>query len=1023
MLKSSKQIIETLNFFDLLETKNSSLFNFFATELKELLKNNLNKYTLKNGNILHLYPDEFLLKFPTKKRKLNKNEESVYLSLFIPAELFIKETSKIIQYNLFICNLPILLNNNYYWINGIPKIINQQLAFDPVLLIDNKENPRAVLYDQNQESQLILGVNLYNQPCLQQKDKKEILKEYQKNKLADNKTKKNQLSNLIQNIKLTKKIRYSLNEKFNLNLPLNLVKLTDLDIQKIINYLLDIVNKNRKSDELDDLDNKTIKDIKDYYSIVISNCIHDIENFIKNKNIDIEGLIDNLQESQISNILDELFSNGDVSLPIDQINNLSELSQQRKVLTLKKQEGNKNISIDIRNIHPSMFGRLCVIETPEGESAGLISSFTTLSLVNKFGLIETPLNFLKNHIEFTPTKVKYFGGNDESLKPIGFTTTLENFTTTKQKRSVKINKELEEKNYNLIEKTFISYLQVFSIACSNIPFLEHNDGNRALMGATMQRQAVPLIYAQPPIVASGLEDILAYSSTTIKSLTDGVVIYADTTKIITLTSTKRRLIYYLDKIKTTFNETVNNSTLNIWPGEKIYFGQILANSFSVINSELALGTNLTVAYMNWDGFNFEDAIVISDRLVKQNKLTSLHIKTLFVEVDDNEELYVLNSKTKIKTDLKQTLNLNNYSIIKIGSSVHKGDVLLIKESKTFNTESKKMETKLVFVETEFEGIIYNVEINDPEVSIKQNNNIEVQNKTIKIEILQKRMIQIGDKLSGRFGNKGVISRIVPESDMPFLVDGSIIDILLNPLGIPSRMNIGQIFETLLGIVGSDLKRRFSVLSFDENFSKNASRILINEKLKEGSAVSTNNLTFTNGINDKRFVLDGRSGEFFDNPVLVGRSYILKLYHLVEEKVTSRTLGPSSLITNQPLRGKKSHGGQRFGEMEVWALEAYGATYSLHEMLTLKSDDVILGDSLLRIINNDLIFDLVNYSKSLFILDLDLKSLGFELSIDNFDLTDGNINSIEPINLFKGKDLHNTARHYFTKLYGQIYTRE
>src|SRR5690606_34468497 len=401
--------------------------------------------------------------------------------------------------------------------------------------------------------------------------------------------------------------------------------------------------------------------------------------------------------------------------------------------------------------------------------------------------------------------------------------------------------------------------------------------------------AVPLIKPQQPVVASGLEDILAHSALTIKSLTTGFIIYSDATKVIVKTPSNHRLIYYLDKLKSTFNGTVNNSTINLWPGEKVYFGQILANNFSISNSELSLGTNLTVAYMNWDGFNFEDAIVISDRLVKQDTLTSLHIKSLLFEINDGEDFFVLNQNSQ-KTN-KKINNLNKYSVVKVGSVVHKGDILLIKGPKDFNINLNKKEEGLVVIETDFNGIIQTVAIQDSDISIKFNNNIGIHKKTVKIDILQTRKSQIGDKLSGRFGNKGVISRIVPETDMPFLVDGSPIDVLLNPLGIPSRMNIGQIFETLLGIIGSDLNKRFSILSFDENFSKHASRILINEKLKESILFSGDVLRNTNPIIDKRFVIDGRSGEFFDNPVLVGRSYILKLYHLVEEKITSRTLGP------------------------------------------------------------------------------------------------------------------------------------
>lgn len=1016
MIKPTQKLIETLNFFDLLETKNSSLFNFFAIELKEILKKKLNRHLFDNGDIIHFYTNEFFIKFPNKKLVLNKNEVNTSLSLYVPAELFISETREIIKTKVFVCNLPILLNNSYFWINGIPKIINHQLTFDPVFLVEKKENTRAVLYDENQTAQIVFSFDEYKQPYLIVKGQKKIIEEFQKNKFLSNKVKEIELHKYTSNTKLTRKARYILNQKFNTSLPLSLRKITSLDIKNIIDYASQVDLKDINPKELDDLDNKTIKDIKDYFSAIIIKSAEKIQNTLTKKPLEFRDLLNRFESNQILGVVVELFSNSDVSIPIDQVNSLSELSQQRKVLNLKKQEGNKNISIDIRNIHPSIFGRFCVIETPEGESAGLINNYTTFALINKFGLIETPLNFLKNQIEIIKTKVRYFGGHSENLEKIGFSLISESFRSTKQKRPYEKNKTITEGVLNEIDKTFISYLQIFSIACANIPFLEHNDGNRILMGATMQRQAVPLIKPQQPIVASGLEDILAHSALTIKSLTTGVIIYSDATKVIVKTPSNHRLIYYLDKLKSTFNGTVNNSTINLWPGEKVYFGQILANNFSISNSELSLGTNLTVAYMNWDGFNFEDAIVISDRLVKQDTLTSLHIKSLLFEINDGEDFYVLNQNSQ-KTN-KKINNLNKYSVVKVGSVVHKGDVLLIKSPKDFNINLNKKEEGLVFIETDFNGIIQNVEIQDSDISIKFNNNIGIHKKTVKIDILQMRKIQIGDKLSGRFGNKGVISRIVPETDMPFLIDGSPIDVLLNPLGIPSRMNIGQIFETLLGIIGSDLNKRFSVLSFDENFSKHASRILINEKLKESLLFSGDVLRNTNPIIDKRFVIDGRSGEFFDNPVLVGRSYILKLYHLVEEKITSRTLGPSSLITNQPLRGKKSYGGQRFGEMEVWALEAYGASYSLKEILTLKSDDVILGDSLLRLIEQDLVFDLINYSKSLFILDLDLKALGFSLSIENYNLEKNKIVSSDPISVYKGKVLQTYARDYFTKLYGQ-----
>lgn len=1034
MLLTKKPYTETLNFFNLIEDKQITLFNFFTKELTKILKNLKPIISFENSS-LSFYTDEYFFKFPTINKEKNINNKNINLSLYIPAELYDYKEKKIYNFSFFICNFPLILENNYYWINGTPKVVNQQIAFDPGFIIDEKDELYKVfLYDENNKNNLIILTESNNKQILKFskksvnnldfikkninliKEKFKIL-EYKKNQGTKKKKSIFLFSDIIKNLKITEKTRYKLNQKLNLMLPHNLLYLTELDLFYIIKILDDINKKREINIELDDLENKSIKDIKDYYLEIIRKTVQKLNNYFdedegeNNENNIIKTYLKKIQKDTLSTIFDEIFSNSDVSLVLEQINPLAELSQQKKILNLKRQEGNKNISMNIRNIHPTMFGRLCVIDTPEGESAGLINSLTTLSLINKFGLIETPLQNTKNNQFLLNEKIKFFNINDENLENVGFSLQNTTLYSTELKKSIKTKKEFFETQNKNSNKNFLSYLQIFSVACSNIPFLEHNDGNRMLMGANMQKQAVPLLFSENALVSSGLEDIIAYSSTSVKSLSSGKIIYSDNSKII-IKSKNKKLVYFLDKIKSSFNETVINHTNNsLWCGEVVYSGQILVNGFSIKNSELALGTNLTVAYMNWEGLNFEDAIILSDRLIKNDKLTSLHIKTVIIDIEDNEEIYYFDQKSQ---DLIKNNNLNNYALIKKGSKIKNGDILLIKQKKD---SKKNIYIDLTLIESDFDGIITNIEIQDSKTSFLTFNEIEFQQKKIKIDILQVRKIKIGDKLSGRFGNKGVISKIISESDMPFLLDGTPIDVLINPLGIPSRMNIGQIFETLLGFVGTSLNTRYQILSFDECFGSNATKILLNQKLKEQKTKIRHKYTTLNI--DKNFVIDGRTGDFMDNPVLVGRSYILKLYHLVDDKITSRTLGPNSLITKQPVKGKKSGGGQRFGEMEVWALEAYGASFTLNEILNLKSDDVIIGDQLLNMLENDMIFDSVNYSQSLFLLDLDLRCLGFDLSIHSFDFAMETYKTKNPVDFYKETDLFMNATSLLNRLYDKI----
>lgn len=1021
MYKLQKNIIETLNFINLLEDKKLSLYNFFSQDLKVIL-NKLKKNYYFEDLLLSLYPNDYFFKFSNIIQKTTFLKNTPILSLFLPAEVYNLQTNQTIKFSFFICNLPIIFDNNSYLIDGTPKIINQQLTFDPGILANNKLKPSVIIiYDENQENQLYISLDDNNQ--IKFKYNSKILSENKalstlnlnnyltiNEKLIENDYETSiyekilLFSDYIKNFKITPQTRHKLNKKFNLNLPQNLLYLTEIDLKNIESTLIKLKEKTSTIIDLDDLENKSVTDIQYYYVNLLNKNLDLLNVYLSEEeknNKPFLSLFKKVNKNSISAQIDEIFSNSEISLVLDQINILAELSQQKKVLNLKGLEG-KGIPTEIRNIHPSIFGRLCIIDTPEGESAGLINSLTTLSLVNKYGLIETPLQYIRNNQIIINEKIQFFNLTTDKLHNIGFSVKFNNNFSQKFYKNIKKNKNLSKTTTQNINRKFLSYLQMFSIACSNIPFLEHNDGNRMLMGANMQKQAVPLLFPETTIVGSGLEDLIAHSSSSIKSLSEGRIIYFDNRKLIINANNGYKLTYFLDKVKKTFDETIINHTNDyFWCGDFVKFGQILVNGFSIKNSELSLGTNLTVAYMNWDGLNFEDAIIINEKLIKNDKLTSLHSKSLIIEVESNEE--ILHGGN---TNITDNNNLNKFALIKIGSFIKKGDILLIKKETDTNN--------ITSIESEFDGVVINIEIQD---SLSTNDiveRIDINTKTIQIDILQIRKIKVGDKLSGRFGNKGVISKVIPEIDMPFLLDGTTIDILINPLGIPSRMNIGQIFETLLGFVGTTLNTKYKILPFDENFGKNATKILVNQKIKEKKL--NQRQSYDNYIEDKMFVIDGRTGEIMDNPVLVGRSYILKLYHLVDDKITSRTLGPNSLITNQPVKGKKSGGGQRFGEMEVWAIEAYGASYTLNEMLNLKSDEVLIGNNMLNVMNKDLIFDDINYSKTLFIFDLDLKCLGFDLLISSFELNKDSINTVEPISLYKEKDLIMNSNLALKKLY-------
>jgi DNA-directed RNA polymerase subunit beta len=608
----------------------------------------------------------------------------------------------------------------------------------------------------------------------------------------------------------------------------------------------------------------------------------------------------------------------------------------------------------VRDIHPSQYGRICPIETPEGPNAGLIGVLATHARINSFGFIETPFYKVEDGVVLktdVPIHLTADQENDVWIAPGDLPVDSENriqgdviparyrqaFTTTKPKQ---------------IDYIAVSPIQVISIATSLIPFLEHDDANRALMGSNMQRQAVPLLFPESPLIGTGLEAQAARDSGMVTvSCSDGVVTYVSADEICVTDSTGNEVSYFLHKYQRSNQDTCINQRPSVWLGEEVVAGQVLADGAATEGGELALGQNILVAYVPWEGYNYEDAFLVSERLVYNDVYTSVHIEKFEIEA----------RQTKLGSEeiTRELPNVGEYSlrklddngIITIGSWVESGDILVGKvtpkgesdqppEGKLlraiFGEKTRDVRDTSLRVPNGGRGRILDVRIFTRE---KGDELPTGANIVIRVYVAQSRKIQVGDKMAGRHGNKGIISRILPRQDMPYLPDGTPVDLVLNPLGVPSRMNVGQIFECLLGLAAENLNQRFKIIPFDEMNGAEASRVLINEKLTKAKSLSGKEWLFDSSHPGKVPIFDGRTGEKFDNPVMLGISYMLKLVHLVDDKIHARSTGPYSLVTQQPLGGKAQHGGQRLGEMEVWALEAFGASYTLQELLTVKSDDM------------------------------------------------------------------------------------
>ena len=748
--------------------------------------------------------------------------------------------------------------------------------------------------------------------------------------------------------------RYKLNKKLNLNIPNNQRTLTVEDIVSTIEYLINLTYDEGQLDDIDHLGNRRIRSVGELLQNQFRVGLSRIERIVKERMTlqDSETLtpLNLLNTKPLVASLKEFFGSSQLSQFMDQTNPLAELTHKRRISALGPGGlQRERAGFAVRDIHPSHYGRICPIETPEGPNAGLIGSLATHAKVNDYGFIESPFFVVKDGV-VTDEVVYMTADADENFRcaPADVKLTKDR-TFVESMVPARYRSEFIMTEASKVDYVGVCPIQIISVATSMIPFIEHDDANRALMGSNMQRQAVPLLITQRPRVGTGLEGRVAKDSgMVIVADVDGTVERVVGEEIVIRDVQGKPHIYTLMKYVRSNQDTCINQRPIVNEGDKVKAGDVIADGASTCGGELSLGKNILVAYMPWEGYNFEDAILLSERCVHDDIFTSLHIEKLEIEARQTklgpEE--ITREIPNVSEDALR--HLDERGIVRIGARVYADDILVGKVTPKGESEHPPEEKLLraIFAEKARDvkdnslrvphgegGRVLDVKVFDRE---KGDELPPGANTVIRVYIAQKRKVSVGDKLSGRHGNKGIVSRILPKEDMPFLPDGTPVDIVLNPLGVPSRMNVGQTYELLLGLAAYLTGDHYEAPSFDEMYGENQSEIATKAELLRGIKESGCDWV---GEDGKVLLIDGRTGEPFDRPVAVGLTYFLKLVHLVDDKIHARSTGPYSLVTQQPLGGKAQFGGQRFGEMEVWALEAYGAAYTLQEMLTIKSDDV------------------------------------------------------------------------------------
>lgn len=735
------------------------------------------------------------------------------------------------------------------------------------------------------------------------------------------------------------------------------------DIVATVSYNLGLRHGFGTCDDIDHLSNRRVRAVGELLQNQFRIGISRLERVIKermasaqeNAEITPQTLI-NIRP--VTSAVKEFFGSSQLSQFMDQPNPIAELTHKRKLSALGPGGLNRErASFEVRDVHHSHYGRMCPIETPEGQNIGLISSLSTYAKVNEYGFIETAYRRIDKETGVVTDEVVYMTADEEDKYVVAQANEEldENSRFVRDRVTCRIRNDIREIPKEQVDYMDVSPKQLISIATALIPFLENDDTNRALMGSNMQRQAVPLLRPEAPMIATGVEHSIAYDSGVLKiAKRDGFVKYVDSDKIEVETEDGGVDTYTMSKFERSNQSTCINQHPIVKKGDKVFApkldengkvlseGTVLADGPATDKGELALGRNILVGFMSWEGYNYEDAILISEELVRDDVFTSIHIEEYEIEARDTKlgEEQITRDIPNLSDDALK--NLDGDGIVMIGAEVRAGDILVGKVTPKGETELTPEERLLraIFGEKAREvrdtslrvpngegGIVVDVKI------FTRKNRDELSpgvNKLVRVYIAQKRKISVGDKMAGRHGNKGVISRVLPKEDMPFMADGTPLQIVLNPLGVPSRMNIGQVLEVHLGLVANMLNWKVCTPVFDGANEQDIKKLfaecgIVNEEGK---------------VDGKIQLYDGRTGEPFENRVTVGYMYYLKLHHLVDDKIHARSTGPYSLVTQQPLGGKAQFGGQRFGEMEVWALEAYGAANMLQEILTVKSDDVV-----------------------------------------------------------------------------------
>lgn len=1008
---------------------------------------------------LHFVGTEYRLKRPRHDVEEAKRRDATFASqMYVTCRLVNKETGEIKEQEVFIGELPLMTERGTFVINGAERVIVNQIVRSPGVYFkdDQDKNGRKtynaslipnrgawlkfetdkndllhVRVDKTRKINahvLMRAIGLSDNDVL---DKLRHPEYYRKSIEAANEegisSEDQALLELYKKLRpgeppsvsggqqllhsrffdakrydLGKVGRYKINKKLRLAIPDAVRTLTPEDVLSTIDYLinLELDVGGASLDDIDHLGNRRVRSVGELLQNQVRVGLNRLERIIKERMT--VGETDSLTPAQLVNpkplvaAIKEFFGSSQLSQFMDQTNPLAELTHKRRISALGPGGlTRERAGFAVRDIHPSHYGRICPIETPEGPNAGLIGSLATHARVNEYGFIETPFWRVENGHVIKSGDPIYIAADleDECRVAPGDVATNSDGLITAELVPVRYRQDFETVPPNQVDYVQLSPVQVISVATSLIPFLEHDDANRALMGSNMQRQAVPLLRPERPLVGTGLETQVARDSGMVPiTNVNGEVVFVDSTQLIVRDHEGNDHYHILQKYQRSNQDTCLNQRPIVSQGDTVIAGQVLANGSACEGGEIALGQNVLVAYMPWEGYNYEDAILVSQRLVREDLYTSVHIEKYEIEARQTK-LGPEEITREIPNVAEDSLgSLDEMGIIRIGAFVESGDILVGKVTPKGESDQPPEEKLLRAIFGEKARDVRDNSLRVPNTERGRVVDVRIYtreqgdelppgaNMVVRVYVAQRRKIQVGDKMAGRHGNKGIISRILPLEDMPYLPDGTPIDIVLNPLGVPSRMNVGQVFECLMGWAADNLHSRFKIVPFDEMHGAEKSRETVQMYLEEARKQPGKEWVYNPDNPGKIQLVDGRSGEPFDQPVTVGRAYILKLVHLVDDKIHARSTGPYSLVTQQPLGGKAQQGGQRLGEMEVWALEAYGAAYTLQELLTVKSDDMQGRNEALNAIVKGKPIPRPGTPESFKVLMRELQSLGLDIAV-------------------------------------------